>query len=221
MSFLKLQGQGFSNLASLFSVMKDKSSVFFYLKPHILWTRIPHQSEIFGLLSGWVKIHPIPHVISCQTFDYSCEISPNLYFDRLLLLKVYKVSAKKAWRSYVSWYQRVVKIWRETYFLFQKMTRIWWILIRALKRLKNLHSDWSLCAKYTAFDLKKYRGIYFMTLMSHVKFEEKLTCGLENNMSNLANFHQNTWKCQNLYFHAILLSKVENAWVTNLLRRYK
>ena len=33
------------------------------------------------------------------------------------------------------------------------------------------------CAKYTTFDLK---------------FEEKLTRGLENDMRNLANFHQNT-----------------------------
>ena len=31
-----------------------------------------------------------------QTFDCSGEISPNLYFDRLLLLKVYKVSVKKS-----------------------------------------------------------------------------------------------------------------------------
>ena len=31
-----------------------------------------------------------------QTFDYSGEISPNLYFDRLLLLKVYKLSAQKS-----------------------------------------------------------------------------------------------------------------------------
>ena len=30
-----------------------------------------------------------------QTFNCSDEISPNLYFDRLLLLKVYKISAKK------------------------------------------------------------------------------------------------------------------------------
>ena len=29
----------------------------------------------------------------CMTFDYSCEIS---YLDRLLLLKVYKISAKKS-----------------------------------------------------------------------------------------------------------------------------
>ena len=33
-----------------------------------------------------------------------------------------------------------------------------------------------------------------MTLESDVKFQEKLTCGLENNMRNLANFHQSTWK---------------------------
>ena len=31
-----------------------------------------------------------------------------------------------------------------------------------------------------------------MTLKSHAKFEEKLTCGLENNMKNLENFHQST-----------------------------
>ena len=33
-----------------------------------------------------------------------------------------------------------------------------------------------------------------MTLKSHVKFEEKLTCGLENDMRNLANFHQSIQK---------------------------
>ena len=31
-----------------------------------------------------------------------------------------------------------------------------------------------------------------MTLESDAKFGEKLTCGLENNMRNLANFHQST-----------------------------
>ena len=51
-----------------------------------------------------------------------------------------------------------------------------------------------------------------MTLKSHAKVEEKLTSSLENNMRILANFYQNTWKCQNWYFHGILLSKVENAW---------
>ena len=49
-----------------------------------------------------------------------------------------------------------------------------------------------------------------MTLQSHAKFEEKMTGDLKNNMRNLANFHQNTWECQNWDFDGILLSKVEN-----------
>ena len=53
-----------------------------------------------------------------------------------------------------------------------------------------------------------------MTLKSHAKSEKKLTCDLENDMRSLANFHQNTWKCQNWFFHGILLSKVENAWAS-------
>ena len=35
---------------------------------------------------------------------------------------------------------------------------------------------------------------YFMMLESDAKFEEKVTCGLENDMKNLANFHQSTQK---------------------------
>ena len=49
-----------------------------------------------------------------------------------------------------------------------------------------------------------------MTRKYHEKFEEKMTCGLENDMRNLANFYQNTRKSQNWDFHGILLSKVEN-----------
>ena len=46
-----------------------------------------------------------------------------------------------------------------------------------------------------------------MTLKSDAKFEEKLTCGLKNDMSNLANFHQST---QNWDFDGIPLSEVEH-----------
>ena len=119
------------------------SPLYFLSQTFILWTKRAHRSEIFRLLSGWVKIHQIPYVIfettsqflfklfitlQCheklfctflaklhmiwtkgahqsakfQTFDCSCKISPNLYFHRLLLLKVYKNVAKKVQRSYVS-----------------------------------------------------------------------------------------------------------------------
>ena len=60
-----------------------------------------------------------------------------------------------------------------------------------------------------------------MTVKSHAKFEEKITFGFKNDMRNLANFHQNTRKCQNWYFHGILLSKVKNAWAKNLQKSYK
>ena len=79
-----------------------------------------------------------------QTLDCSGEISRNLYFDRLLLLEVYKISAKAAQRSYVSWYWGKVKNMKKKQFFVSKMTRIWWILIQALKSLKNLHFFWSL-----------------------------------------------------------------------------
>ena len=46
-----------------------------------------------------------------------------------------------------------------------------------------------------------------MTLKSDAKFEEKLTCCLENDRRNFANFHQSTRKCQNWNFNKILLSK--------------
>ena len=49
-----------------------------------------------------------------------------------------------------------------------------------------------------------------MTLESDANILEKLTCGLGNDMKNLANFHQSNQKCQNWDFDGILLSKVEN-----------
>ena len=49
-----------------------------------------------------------------------------------------------------------------------------------------------------------------MTLKRDAKFEEKPTCGLKNDISNLANFHQGNRKCQSWDFDGILLLKVEN-----------
>ena len=86
-----------------------------------------------------------------QTFVCSREMSPNFYLNRLLLLKVYKISAKK--------------------------------------NLKEL------C---------------LMTLKGDTKFEEKMTCVLENDMRNLVNFYQSTQKPQIWDFDGILLSKVGN-----------
>ena len=95
--------------------------------------------------------------------------------------KYIKFQVKKGRSSYVSWYQRVVENLKRNLIFVSKITRIWWTLIRALRSLKNLHFDWSLLFKvYNIWPKKNYRGAYFITLKSHLKFEEKLTCGLKN-----------------------------------------
>ena len=42
---------------------------------------------------------------------------------------------------------------------------------------------------------------------SDAKFEEKVTCGLENDMKTLANFHQRTQKSQNWDFYWVFYPK--------------
>ena len=95
----------------------------------MIWTNVVHQSAKF------------------ETFDSSREISPNLYFDRLLLLKVNKTLAKKVRRSYASRHRTVMQNFKKNWFFVSKTTGILWILIRALKSLKYLHFDWSLSCK--------------------------------------------------------------------------
>ena len=133
MSYLKPQVSFSLNFASLFSVIRDNSSLFFF-SWNFIW---------FGQV--W-------QCKNSETFDCSHEISPTLCFQRLVLLEVYKISAKKVQRSYILWHWRVMQNLKKNRFV---------ILIRALRSLKNLHFDWSLFAKYITFDLKKYRGIIF------------------------------------------------------------
>ena len=47
-----------------------------------------------------------------------------------------------------------------------------------------------------------------MELTADTKFEGKLICAFKNDMKNLGNFHQSTWKFRNGDFDEILLSKV-------------
>ena len=46
-----------------------------------------------------------------------------------------------------------------------------------------------------------------MTLKGEADFIGKLTCGLKNDIMNLANFHASRRKPENLHFDRILLSK--------------
>ena len=55
--------------------------------------------------------------------------------------------------------------------------------------MRNL-TNFDLSTRKYCLSLKSTEELSFMELKSDVKFEEKLTCGLKNDMRNLANFHQ-------------------------------
>ena len=55
---------------------------FFGSIPHILWTKVAHESEIFGILSGWVKIHQIPHVL--------CGTKSQFFFKRCITVQCHE-----------------------------------------------------------------------------------------------------------------------------------
>ena len=84
--FWKHKVKVYPNFASLFIVIKGNSAVFFFPKPHTLWTKIAHQSEIFGLLSGWVRIHQIPRVI--------IETTSKFFFKLCIALQCHESSIR-------------------------------------------------------------------------------------------------------------------------------
>ena len=59
-----------------------------------------------------------------------------------------------------------------------------------------------------------------MTLKSDAKFEEKLTCGLKNDLWNLFDFHASSRKSGNFYFDWLLLSKKDKDLDEKLQKRY-
>ena len=57
-----------------------------------------------------------------------------------------------------------------------------------------------------------------MTLKSHEKFEEELTHGFKNDMTNLVNIYQSTQTSENFHFPGLLLSKV---YIMFVLKKYR
>ena len=144
------------------------------------------------LLSGWVKIHKIPHVIFETTShfffklhsweitllyffswnfilfwwrepikvpNFRLSISANLYLDRVLWLKVYKISAKNIQRTCVSWHWRLMQNLRKNDLLFQNWQEFDEFLSEHSKVSKIYTLVGPLREKYVMFDLKKYRGV--------------------------------------------------------------
>ena len=150
----------------------------------------------------------------------------NLHFDSSLLCKVYKVWPKM-YRGVIFHDTEVSEelsfmTLKKNWLMVSKTTWwIWWIFTRVLRNLKIFTFMGFFCPKCIMFELKKYRRVKFDDNKEWCKiWRIKLNFGLENDVRNLVNFHQNTWKCLNWNFDEILLSKIENAWAKKLQRSY-
>ena len=131
MAFFKLKVRVYSNFASLFSVMKDNSSVIFSSNL-ILWTEIAHWSKILQLLSGWVKIHKIPDVI----FETTSHFFFKLCSWKITLLYFF------SWDFILFWRREPITVPNS------------WLSISPNCTLIS-----SFCWKYIKFQIKNYRGV--------------------------------------------------------------
>ena len=68
-------------------------------------------------------------------------------------------------------------------------------MTRALEKLKKLHFNGLLLTKvYNVWAKQSAEELFLMALNIDAKFQGKLTCAFKNNVRNLVNFHQNTFK---------------------------
>ena len=162
-----------------FVMLFFKQKLSFSLNFGLLFSFLRDKSSVLFLLKLYmIWIKGTHQSAKFQTLNCSCKISPNLYLDRLLNLC--KILAKN-YRGVMShdpedW----CKNWKKMICFFKNRN----ILVKFdlnTRRSPNF-------AKYLMFNLKKYRGLK----KGNAKFEEKLTCGLENDMGNIANFQLNT-----------------------------
>ena len=137
------------------------------------------------------------------------ESLKKFHFKALLLSKVCFFGAK---------YRGVIfhdteegyKIWRGIDFSFQNWHKEFDKFWPDYSKVSEINFNGLFLSKICIVWAKKVQR---SCLSWHAKFEEKLTCDLENDMRNLANFHQSTPKCQNWDFDGmIFLSKLENVW---------
>ena len=107
-----------------------------------------------------------------QTFGRSRQVSQKVYFDRLLLLKVYRIWAKKEKRGYFWWYWRLMQSLMESWLvLFKMMWGIWQIFTRVLKSFKIGTLIDPFIQSRKCMTLKLTGKLCFMTMKNDAKFE--------------------------------------------------
>ena len=153
-------------------------SLLYFFSWNFIWflQKEPTTVQNFRLLTAQVKFHQICTLIGSFCWKY-------IKFQ----LKKYRGVVSHDTEDWC-------KIWRKTDLLFQNWQEFGEFCSEHSKVSKIYTLICPFREKYVMFDLKSTEELSFMTLESDVKFEKKLTCGLENSMRISASFHQSTWK---------------------------
>ena len=162
------------------SSMSWEISLLYFFSWNFIWVlqKEPNAVQNFRLLTAQVKFNQI-----CTLIGYFCW--------------KYMFQLKKVWRLYISWYQRVVQNLKKILFFVSKMTRICWILIQALKSLKQVHFDWSLlCKVYNVWSkkvLKSYISWHWRVMQNLRKTDSEFGKWLEE-FDKFSPEHTKFWK---------------------------
>ena len=175
------------------------------------------------LKRNWLVISKLTWGI-WRIFTWALESLKHFHFNELLLIKVYIVWAKNVQREDLSSMKLKMdtKFGEESTCRFKidirNLTNFTW----ALKSLKDFHFNGLFLRKvYTVWAKKSTEELSFMTWKSDAEFEQKLTCCLQNDIRNLANFHQSTWKCRKFMRSYVLrqwrmIQKLKRNWLVLL-----
>ena len=141
-------------------------------------------------MTNLVNFHP--------TTQKSKNFTPMGYFVK----QVYEVWAAKIQKSYLSWNWTVIQNLKNPDLVVSKMAwGIGWLSSLEHPKVWKLYIDGLFLSKvYTVSARELSKELCVMTLKGVAKFKRQLTCGLENDIRNLVNFHVSSWKSGNLHF---------------------
>ena len=126
----------YSNFPSMFSVMKDNSSVFCISNFVCFGQNEPIEKKFSDFsVVGWKATKFVMSYLKPQvSFSLNLASLFSVMKDKFLLCEVYNVRPKNVQKSFRSWHWRVMQNLKKSWVVISKMTwRIWQVFKRALE----------------------------------------------------------------------------------------
>ena len=170
---------GFIQILHCCSVSWKITPPYFFSSNLILWTKIVHWSKILELLSGWVKIYKILHVI----FETTTHFFFKLHSWEITLLYFF------SWNFILFWRREPIKVpnFRPTI-------------------SPNLYLDRLLLLEVCKISAKNYRGVVSHDTEDWCKIWIKTDLCFKTD-KNLVNFDSSTQKSQKFTLWLVLYVK--------------